>query len=107
MQRRNRELFRVPPYILYIARAFSTLEGIGLSANEDYSIVSEAFPYLSKRLLTDSSPRAKAALRSMVYGANNADVSNATINITKMLSIGQGFTSYSSATSGISTSPSS
>ena len=36
----------MPPYILYVARAFSTLEGIGLSANEDYSIVSEAFPYL-------------------------------------------------------------
>ena len=43
MQQRNREMFRVPPYILYVARAFSTLEGIGLSANEDYSIVSEAF----------------------------------------------------------------
>ena len=40
MQQRNREMFVVPPYILYVARAFSTLEGIGLSANEDYSIVS-------------------------------------------------------------------
>ena len=74
MQQRNRELFKVPPYILYVARAFSTLEGIGLSANEDYSIVSEAFPYLSKRLLTDSSPRAEAALRSMVYGSSDAAI---------------------------------
>ena len=41
-----------------------TLEGIGLSANDDYSIVSEAFPYLSQRLLTDDSPRAKAPSRS-------------------------------------------
>ena len=65
MQQRNREMFKVPPYILYVARAFSTLEGIGLSANEDYSIVSEAFPYLSQRLLTDDSPRAKAALNSI------------------------------------------
>ena len=40
MVQRNRELFKVPPYILYVARAFSTLEGIGLSANDDYSIVS-------------------------------------------------------------------
>lgn len=37
MQQRNRELFRVPPYILYVARAFSTLEGIGLSANDEYA----------------------------------------------------------------------
>ena len=67
MQRRNREMFRVPPDILYVARAFSTLEGSGRTANEDYSLVQEAFPYLSQRLLTDESPRAKAALRSMLY----------------------------------------
>ncbi|EOD40871.1 hypothetical protein EMIHUDRAFT_454112 [Emiliania huxleyi CCMP1516] len=98
MQQRNRELFQVPPYILYVARAFSTLEGIGLSSNEDYSI---AFPYLSKRLLTDDSPRAKAALRSMVYGAEDKDASNATPNLSKVLSMGDGFTSYSSATAAV------
>eukprot|EP00746_Dinoflagellata_sp_MGD_P029031 gnl/MRDRNA2_/MRDRNA2_168700_c0_seq1.p1 gnl/MRDRNA2_/MRDRNA2_168700_c0~~gnl/MRDRNA2_/MRDRNA2_168700_c0_seq1.p1 ORF type:complete len:946 (+),score=191.60 gnl/MRDRNA2_/MRDRNA2_168700_c0_seq1:80-2917(+) len=101
MSQRNRELFKVPPYILYVARAFSTLEGIGLSANEDYSIVKEAFPYLSKRLLTDNSPRAKAALRSMVYGSKDKDASNSVLNITKMLNIGEGFQSYSSQTSGV------
>jgi len=69
MSRRNKELFRVPPYILYVSRAFSTLEGIGLSIDDDYSIVKQAFPYLSRRLLTDDSPRARAALRSMIYGS--------------------------------------
>jgi len=29
MSRRNRELFKLPPYVLYVSRAFSTLEGIG------------------------------------------------------------------------------
>merc|ERR1719181_2419926 len=101
MQQRNREMFQVPPYILYVARAFSTLEGIGLSSNEDYSIVSEAYPYLSQRLLTDRSPRAKAALRSMVYGSEDRDASNATPSFTKLLSMGDGFTSYSSATSAV------
>ena len=33
MSRRNRELFKLPPYVLYVARAFSTLEGIGLSVD--------------------------------------------------------------------------
>ena len=28
----------------------------------------EAYPYISKRLLTDDSPRLRAALRYMVYG---------------------------------------
>ena len=100
LQQRNRELFKVPPYILYVARAFSTLEGIGLSANDDYSIVSEAFPYLSQRLLTDESPRAKAALRSMVYGTSEESaVNEKTPSLSKLVSIGEGFTSYSSATS--------
>lgn len=101
MSQRNRELFKVPPYILYVARAFATLEGIGLSSDEDYSIVSEAFPYLSKRLLTDNSPRAKAALRSMVYGSKDANASTSVLNLTKMLNIGEGFQSYSSQTSAV------
>merc|ERR1719199_1900861 len=66
MSRRNRELFKLPPYVLYVARAFSTLEGIGLSINENYAIVQECYPYLAKRLFKDRSPRAKAALRSML-----------------------------------------
>ena len=42
MSKRNRELFKLPPYVLYVSRAFSTLEGIGLSINEDYSILQVA-----------------------------------------------------------------
>jgi hypothetical protein len=49
MSKRNRELFKLPPYVLYVSRAFSTLEGIGLSINENYSILEECYPYLSKR----------------------------------------------------------
>ena len=66
MSKRNRELFSLPPYVLYVARAFSTLEGIGLSIDEDYAIVQECYPYLSRRLFTDRSPRASAALRAML-----------------------------------------
>lgn len=63
--------------------------------------MSEAYPYLSKRLLTDKSPRAKAALRSMVYGSENADPSNASPSFSKLLSMGDGFTAYSTATSAV------
>jgi len=66
MSKRNRELFTLPPYVLYVARAFSTLEGIGLTIDENYSIVQECYPYLAKRLFTDRSPRAKKALRAML-----------------------------------------
>lgn len=66
MSKRNRELFSLPPYVLYVARAFSTLEGIGLSVDENYAIVQECYPYLAQRLFTDRSPRAKGALRAML-----------------------------------------
>ena len=39
--------------------------------NPEFAIIYEAFPYLSKRLLTDDAPRLRAALRYMVYGKGN------------------------------------
>ena len=55
--------FRIPPYFALIIRAISVLEGIALVGDPDFAIVDEAYPYLSKRLLTDDSPRLQEALR--------------------------------------------
>ena len=59
LQSENADVFAIPEYFVYMSRAFATLEGIGLSADEDYAIISECFPYLAKRLLSDDSPRAR------------------------------------------------
>ncbi|CAM6091149.1 unnamed protein product [Calypogeia fissa] len=61
-------VFVLPPYFALILRAFSVLEGIGLEADPDYTIVDECYPYISKRLLTDDSPRSRAALKDFLYG---------------------------------------
>lgn len=58
----------IPPYFALILRAFSVIEGIALRVDPDYAIVKETFPYLSRRLLTDDQPRARAALRQLLYG---------------------------------------
>lgn len=42
------------------------LEGIALVGDPDFAIVDEAFPFISKRLMTDDSPRLREALRYMV-----------------------------------------
>lgn len=60
-------LFQLPPYFAYIARAFGVLEGIGLSNDPNYAIVSECLPYVSQRLLTD--PKVGEALDNFVFGA--------------------------------------
>lgn len=92
MSRRNRELFKLPPYVLYVSRAFSTLEGIGLSVDPNYSIVQECYPYLARRLMTDSSPRSKNALRAMLYGASPV------LSVDKFVEMSDGFSSYVAAT---------
>merc|ERR1719421_1465177 len=63
--------FRIPPYFALIIRAISVLEGIALVGNPQFAIVDEAYPYIAKRLLTDDSPRLRAALRYMVYGQSD------------------------------------
>ena len=66
-------LFQVPPYFAYIAKSFSVLEGIGLSVDDNYSIVDETLPYISKRILTDPSPRTAGALESFLFGDDKED----------------------------------
>jgi aarF domain-containing kinase len=60
--------FRIPPYFALVIRAISVLEGIALVGNPNFAIIDEAYPYIARRLMTDDSPRLKAALRYMVYG---------------------------------------
>jgi len=60
--------FRIPPYFALIIRAIGVLEGIALVGDPDFAIVDEAYPYLSKQLLTDPSERLRSTFRYMVYG---------------------------------------
>ena len=110
MSRRNRELFRLPSWVLYTVRAFSTLEGIGLSVNEDYAILQECYPYLARRLFTDNSPRAKAALEAMLSngkppaGASGKLAMSSVgpgLNLDKMVEMAEGFTSYTVSTTAV------
>lgn len=126
VSRRNRELFSLPPYVLYVARAFSTLEGIGLSIDENYAIVQQCYPYLARRLFTDRSPRAKKALRAMLglaedeaveapnqsalavvqAGARGEDLSasckpKGALSPGKLIEMSEGFASYTAATADV------
>jgi predicted unusual protein kinase regulating ubiquinone biosynthesis (AarF/ABC1/UbiB family) len=55
--------FRIPPYFALIIRAISVLEGIALVGDPDFAIVDEAYPFIAKKLMTDRSPRLRAAFR--------------------------------------------
>jgi len=98
LQQDNYNVFAIPDYFVYMSRAFATLEGIGLSSNPNYAIISECFPYLAKRLLSDDSPRARGALRTLLYGTGDE------LNLAKLQEITAGFESYTTSTSSVESS---
>ena len=80
--------FRIPPYFALVIRAIGVLEGIALVGNPQFALIDEAFPYLSKRLLTDEAPRLRAALRYMVYGKGN------TFDVDRLIELLQAFEKF-------------
>ena len=59
--------FRVPPYYALIIRSLVTLEGIAIYIDPNFKVLSEAYPYVSKRLLTDQSPELRASLQDLLF----------------------------------------
>eukprot|EP00614_Pseudopedinella_elastica_P005859 CAMPEP_0172590974 /NCGR_PEP_ID=MMETSP1068-20121228/9682_1 /TAXON_ID=35684 /ORGANISM="Pseudopedinella elastica, Strain CCMP716" /LENGTH=846 /DNA_ID=CAMNT_0013387185 /DNA_START=196 /DNA_END=2736 /DNA_ORIENTATION=+ len=98
MQQENADVFAIPDYFVYMSRAFSTLEGIGLSGDTNYSILKECFPYLAKRLLSDDSPRARGALRTLLYGQGDE------LDLRKLQEVTSGLESYTSSTASVASS---
>ncbi len=59
--------FRVPAYYALIIRSLVTLEGIAINVDPNFKVLSKAYPYVARRLLTDSSPELRASLRDLLF----------------------------------------
>jgi hypothetical protein len=59
--------FRVPAYYALIIRSLVTLEGIAINVDPEFKVLSKAYPYVSKRLLTDPSPELRASLQDLLF----------------------------------------
>lgn len=59
--------FSIPPYLALLARAVVTLEGIALQVNPDYSLVTEAYPFVARKLLREDRPEIQRALVQVLY----------------------------------------
>ncbi|YAF97633.1 MAG: ABC1 kinase family protein [Nodularia sp. CChRGM 3473] len=59
--------FRVPPYYALIIRSLVTLEGIAIYIDPNFKVLSEAYPYVAKRLLTDPSTELRTSLRDLLF----------------------------------------
>jgi predicted unusual protein kinase regulating ubiquinone biosynthesis (AarF/ABC1/UbiB family) len=59
--------FRVPAYYALIIRSLVTLEGIAIHVDPEFKVLSKAYPYISKRLLTDPAPQLRASLQDLLF----------------------------------------
>lgn len=59
--------FRVPAYYALIIRSMVTLEGIAIGIDPDFKVLSKAYPYIAKRLLTDPAPELRESLKDLLF----------------------------------------
>lgn len=59
--------FRIPPYYTLLVRSLTILEGIALASDPKYKVLGAAYPWVARRLLTDTSPELRATLRRLLY----------------------------------------
>lgn len=59
--------FQVPAYFALIIRSLVTLEGIAIGVDPDFKVLSKAYPYVAKRLLTDPAPELRASLKDLLF----------------------------------------
>lgn len=59
--------FKIPPYAALVIRALGVLEGIALVADPQFKMIMEAFPYVSKRVMSTDTPLLRKAFRDIVY----------------------------------------
>ncbi|CAM9724651.1 unnamed protein product [Chrysoparadoxa australica] len=59
--------FSLPPYYIAIIRCLGVLEGVAIQADPEFKIISDAYPYIASRLLTDSAPELQSALQQLLF----------------------------------------
>lgn len=58
--------FQVPAYYALIIRSMVTLEGIAIGIDPHFKVLSKAYPYIAKRLLTDQSEELRTSLKELL-----------------------------------------
>ncbi|KAH9757825.1 putative aarF domain-containing protein kinase [Citrus sinensis] len=59
--------FRIPSYFSLVIRSLAVLEGIAISSNPNYKVLGSTYPYIARKVLTDSSPQLKSSLVALLY----------------------------------------
>ncbi|XP_034228590.1 uncharacterized aarF domain-containing protein kinase At1g71810, chloroplastic-like isoform X1 [Prunus dulcis] len=59
--------FRIPSYFSLVIRSLAVLEGVAIGTNPDYKVLGSTYPWIARKVLTDSSPELKSSLHALLY----------------------------------------
>ncbi|KAJ1273082.1 hypothetical protein BS78_06G252900 [Paspalum vaginatum] len=59
--------FQIPSYFSLVIRSLAVLEGIAISFNPNYKVLSSSYPWIARKVLTDSSPKLRSTLETLLY----------------------------------------
>ena len=62
--------FEVPGYYALILRSLTVLEGLALSSDPEFKVLSAAYPFFARQLLASDAPALRSSLAEMVFQAN-------------------------------------
>eukprot|EP00798_Chlamydomonas_sp_ICE-L_P020473 gene20473-27261_t len=64
--------FSVPPYMSLLARSVATLEGIALTGDPNYQMVTQAYPFVVRKVLRSDTESSSGLLRDIVFTEDGA-----------------------------------
>ncbi|GJN26274.1 hypothetical protein PR202_gb14195 [Eleusine coracana subsp. coracana] len=59
--------FQIPSYFSLVIRSLAVLEGIAVSFNPEYKVLGSSYPWIARKVLTDSSPKLRSSLQTLLY----------------------------------------
>ncbi|XP_044511324.1 uncharacterized aarF domain-containing protein kinase At1g71810, chloroplastic isoform X2 [Mangifera indica] len=59
--------FQIPSYFSLVIRSLAVLEGIAISFDPNYKVLGSTYPWIARKVLTDSSPQLKSSLETLLY----------------------------------------
>ncbi|XP_078432604.1 protein kinase superfamily protein [Wolffia australiana] len=59
--------FQIPSYFSLVVRSLAVLEGIAISFDPNYKVLSSSYPWIARKVLTDKSPNLRSTLQTLLY----------------------------------------
>ncbi|KAL7595574.1 hypothetical protein Lser_V15G30884 [Lactuca serriola] len=59
--------FQIPSYFSLVIRSLAVLEGIAINNDPNYKVLGGTYPWIARKVLTDTSPQLRSSLQALLY----------------------------------------